>query len=158
MKYFCSDGPGTSRVYQIGVSNLSELSELSELLASTNTVLQRNSHLRASLTISAVKRSVEALLNACRRRQYIKKYFKLQDDVQRWWRGRCRHAQNSAEAGETRQETSEQDNSNNNCCNNNSYTSNSRERCSVSHSWYQGGRGSSPSIMIVTTADKHRQM
>ena len=74
MKYFCSDGPGTSRVYQIGVSNLSELSELSELLASTNTVLQRNSHLRASLTISAVKRSVEALLNAYRRRQYIKKY------------------------------------------------------------------------------------
>ena len=153
MKYFSLDGPGTSRVYQIGVSNLSELSELSELLASTNTVLQRNSHLRASLTISAVKRSVEALLNACRRRQYIKKYFKLQDDVQRWWRGRGRHAQNSAEAGETRQETSEQDNSNNNRCNNNS-----RERCSVSHNWYQGGRGSSPSIMIVTTADKHRQM
>ena len=157
MKYFSLDGPGTSRVYQIGVSNLSELSELSELLASTNTVLQRNSHLRASLTISAVKRSVEALLNACRRRQYIKKYFKLQDDVQRWRRGRYRHTQNSAEAGETRQETSEQDNSNNRC-NNNSYTSNSRERCSVSHNWYQGGRGSSPSIMIVTTADKHRQM
>ena len=153
MKYFSLDGPGTSRVYQIGVSNLSELSELSELLASTNTVLQRNSHLRASLTISAVKRSVEALLNAYRRRKQIKKYFKLQDDVQRWWRGRCRHAQNSAEAGETRQETSEQDNSNNNRCNNNS-----RERCSVSHNWYQGGRGSSPSIMIVTTADKHRQM
>ena len=45
-----------SRVYQIGVSDLSELSELSELLASTNTVLQRNTNLRASLTISAVKR------------------------------------------------------------------------------------------------------
>ena len=58
MKYFSSDGPGTSRVYQIGVSNLSELSELSELLASTNTVLQRNTNLRASLTISAVKRSL----------------------------------------------------------------------------------------------------
>ena len=45
-------------MYQIGVSDLSELSELSELLASTNTVLQRNTNLRASLTISAVKRSL----------------------------------------------------------------------------------------------------
>ena len=50
------------RVYQIGVSDLSELSELSELLASTNTVLQRNTNLRASLTISAVKRSLHFIL------------------------------------------------------------------------------------------------
>ena len=52
---FAADSP-RGRVYQIGVSDLSELSELSELLASTNTVLQRNTNLRASLTISAVKR------------------------------------------------------------------------------------------------------
>ena len=59
-----SEGPSVdlsadskTRVYQIGVSDLTELSELSELLASTNNVLQRNSNLRASLTISAVKRS-----------------------------------------------------------------------------------------------------
>ena len=34
-----------------------DLSELSQLLTSTNTFLQRNTKLRASLTISAVKRS-----------------------------------------------------------------------------------------------------
>ena len=57
-----------SRVYQIGVN---ELSELSDLLTSTNNVLARNSNLRASLTISAVKRSVSS---ASKRRSVRQKY------------------------------------------------------------------------------------